>query len=499
MGKVLFATIMGGFEHATNLERLLGNRLKSQGHDVKFLMCDSVLPACQMLKLSRTPSDTLDYQNRPFNYCKTCVKAGRSAFADNQDEVITLSSFLTKDDLEIAQQYSLVVTLDSLSDFEFKGTRVGMHAKAGAIRYFAKRTIDKEDNFEVVLRKFLEASILGVLAIERILETHHFDALVINHGIYVPQGPIVEYAREKTHVITWNPSYRNSTYIFSHDESYHFSMITENRKVWDTLELTSSQEFKLKSYLKSRELGSGDWIKFSDSQSSVNNKMSYTRPIGYDKVFVALTSVVWDAELHYESRAFISMFDWLKATIEYFKEKPNLALIIRVHPAEILAPTKSRETVKDFISTIFPVLPANIILIDSNNETNTFSIIDAADSVLIYNTKTGIEAACRGKQVIVAGEAWIKNKGFSVDVENSADYSKILDSVSVLPARTNVDLALKYAYHFFFRRMIELNVDQSIDPALHSNENEGISSLNNNLDAVVHSILDRSVPFHATD
>ena len=89
---------------------------------------------------------------------------------------------------------------------------------------------------------------------------------------------------------------------------------------------------------------------------------------------------------------------------------------------------------------------------------STYSLIDNADAVLIYSTKTGIEASAAGAPVIVAGEAWVRNKGFTRDATSPASYRNILDE---LPLRAKLDeksreRALRYAYHFFFRRMIEL-------------------------------------------
>jgi hypothetical protein len=60
--------------------------------------------------------------------------------------------------------------------------------------------------------------------------------------------------------------------------------------------------------------------------------------------------------------------------------------------------------------------------------------------------------------VDAAGDAWIKGKGLTLDVSSPEDYRRILDQ---LPLRRRlepevVERALKYAYHFFFRRMMPL-------------------------------------------
>ena len=81
-------------------------------------------------------------------------------------------------------------------------------------------------------------------------------------------------------------------------------------------------------------------------------------------------------------------------------------------------------------------------------------------SVLIYGTKTGVELTSLGIPVIVAGEAWIRGKSITTDVRSPEHYREILDS---LPWKRRLDdatmqRAKKYAYHFFFRRMIPLTV-----------------------------------------
>jgi hypothetical protein len=60
--------------------------------------------------------------------------------------------------------------------------------------------------------------------------------------------------------------------------------------------------------------------------------------------------------------------------------------------------------------------------------------------------------------VVVAGEAWIRNKGFTQDASSPASYREILDRLPLEGRLSEAERerAMRYAYHFFFRRMIEL-------------------------------------------
>jgi hypothetical protein len=91
---------------------------------------------------------------------------------------------------------------------------------------------------------------------------------------------------------------------------------------------------------------------------------------------------------------------------------------------------------------------------------NTYSITEHCNAAIIYGTKTGVELTSLGIPVIVAGEAWIRNKGITIDPDTKESYFLVLDQLP-LDARMGSQQtrrAQMYAYHFFFRRMIPIEV-----------------------------------------
>ena len=151
---------------------------------------------------------------------------------------------------------------------------------------------------------------------------------------------------------------------------------------------------------------------------------------------------------------------WLIETVRAWADRTDdLQLLIRVHPAEIRGAIPSRQRAEDDLRHAFPELPKNVFVVSPENDASSYALCDHANAVIIFNTKTGVEAAAAGKRVIVAGEAWVRGKGFTRDVIGPADYQAALSELpyknSQLPPYEH-DLALKYAYHFFFRRMIPL-------------------------------------------
>ncbi|MGN6799131.1 MAG: capsular polysaccharide export protein, LipB/KpsS family, partial [Gaiellaceae bacterium] len=169
-----------------------------------------------------------------------------------------------------------------------------------------------------------------------------------------------------------------------------------------------------------------------------------------------LTNVLWDAQLYYEGHGFAHMLEWLWTTIDHFAERPDRQLIIRIHPHEVKA--GNRQPVGAEIARRYPKLPSNVFVVPHDSPLNTYALMALCRAVLIYGTKTGVELAPLGQPVVVAADAWIRDKGLTTDARTREEYARILDRLSGLEPLDHVttDRARRYAYHYFFRRMIPL-------------------------------------------
>lgn len=464
--RILIATSLGGYAHAQALDAALATALRLRGADVRLLLCDAALPACQMSKSPRVTAEALVSTGQGA-YCAICFGEGSARF--HGLPLVTYGEFLADGDRETAARIAADVPIDQIRGFRFRELGAGEHAYAGALRFFARGDLDGEPHGAAVLRRYLHAGLLTIMALDRLFDRHPTDVVVAHHGIYIPQGMIVEVARRRgVRVVTWNPAYRKHSFIFSHDDTYHHTMLSEPTGVWEGLPLIDEVRRHTLQYLDSRRSGANDWIWFHDQPREDIRPVLTEMGASPDRPYLALlTSVVWDAQLHYASNAFPTMLDWVRETILYFRRRPDLQLVIRVHPAEVRGLVPSRQRIADEVTRWFPELPANVFVIGPEHQASTYALTDHANAIAIYNTKTGVELAAQGRPVIVAGEAWIRGKGFSIDVSTPEDYFEVLDRLplgeGMSPAE--VDRAIRYAYHFFFRRMIPLPFIASTDSA----------------------------------
>ncbi len=459
--KVLVATSVGSHLAGTSLESALAAALTLRGAEVEVLLCDTALPACLAADVTWYPDERQFTRHGPSrDLCHGCFDSGAKVFRELGLTVHRYSEYLSTEDRELAGRLALDVPAGEIPTYTMAGLSVGEHALAGALRFYARATLDAEPEAEAVLRRYFHAALLTSLATRALLRQTRYEVAVFHHGIYVPQGLIGECCRQAgVRVVNWNPAYRKQCFIFSHGETYHHTLMTEPTESWENMPWSKRLEGGLLKYLESRWKGTEDWIWFHDRPTEDIGRIGQEIGADFSRPCIGLlTNVMWDAQLHYPANAFPNMLEWVLSTIEWFALRPDLQLIIRAHPAELRGSLVSRQPIVAEIRRRFPTLPPNVFVIGPESQVSTYAVMARCNAVLIYGTKTGVELASIGVPVIVAGEAWIRNKGLTMDAATAADYFSLLERLP-LPAAmppAQVQRARRYAYHFFFRRMIPL-------------------------------------------
>jgi hypothetical protein len=147
-----------------------------------------------------------------------------------------------------------------------------------------------------------------------------------------------------------------------------------------------------------------------------------------------------------------TMAEWISRTVQYFSGRPDVQLIIRIHPGEVLVHGQSMVEV---VRQVMPRLPGHIRLIGPRDTVNTYDLIEVADLGLVYTTTVGMEMAMKGLPVIVAGQTHYRGRGFTYDPDSWVAYFKLLGQMLDHPAnfqlsRAQIERALQYIYGFFF-------------------------------------------------
>ena len=265
--KILIATSSGGLYPQLIFESIIGLALDFKGADVEFLLCDGILPACIMCTTVNISEKEL-IKNGPKSLCSNCYIDGSNYLKKSNIKINRISNYLSDKDKIKAKKICKSTKSKEIKNFIFDKIPVGNHAYAGALRYYATTDLDSEKNGKEILKKYFEASLLSKLSLDNFFKKNSYDLIIMNHGIYVPQGIINEYAKKKKYkIVTWFPFYRKRSYCFFRGDTYQKEFLTEKNHLWENLKLTKQKKDKISNYLKSRKTGKHDWKFYYDKPS----------------------------------------------------------------------------------------------------------------------------------------------------------------------------------------------------------------------------------------
>lgn len=459
--KVLIATATGGNSALTPFETALAVALTLRGAEVHFLLCDKVLPACQ--NSSAAAQDQNDFLANGPSMCDWCFDCGTKSLTQLGLPVHNLSDFLNPSDRHNYAAKAADSSLEQILSSSENGIELKEIIQSAVFRYFARGDFEGEPNCLPVVRKYYEAAMISTCALTRIMEKFKFEQVISNQGLYVPQGAIVSVANKfGAHLSAWDLAYRSGCVHFTHEKTHIKAFAEELMSEWENIRWNNDTKSDIKQYLTSRWSGQFDWLK-------IVTKGAETPPVEIAKelkidlnkpIMGLLTNVIWDEQLCYPKSAFKNQIDWLIRTVNYFKTRPDLQLLIRIHPAELSGWLRSRQLAMEEINNHCSPLPDNVFIIPPESPINTYKAMLLCDAVTIYGTTAGLELSCMKIPVIVAGEAWIRGKGFSIDTNSIDEYFEILAKLPLSEPlnEDKYDRALKFAFHCYLRQMIPLTI-----------------------------------------
>ena len=458
-GKTVLLAGSVGMNPDNFLQHLLGMGLDSIGANVYVLSCDGILKACFNCKFQHYQSRYLRAalaRSGPGLMCRLCRSKGRRYLKNSELQNLQLSEYICNEDLIEAKRLSEdCLTVDDIRQCVDRGVNVGEHAHAGVIRFFAAPDLEKEEDGVELAQAYLYSSILASRATTRLFETLKFDAVVLDHGIYVPQGVIAEISLSRgisTH--TFATGYRKHSFIFANGGSYHYVIPQLGEGV--LTHITKEQKQIAKEYVESRTSGKNDWVLFQEKTRAISE--SEFGVMAGKKNVAIFTNVLWDAQIHFGDAIFPDSLTWLCETIEFLRHETDVNVILRIHPGEIKGFVKSRVGVEEKLRERLSEDTLRwLTIISANSPVNSYELARRVDFSVVDGSKIGIDLCALGLPVVVGGDCWTKGKGISIDAKTKVEYFGNLER-GLSQGFNDVDQerALAFAYFIYFDRMKEI-------------------------------------------
>ncbi len=136
----------------------------------------------------------------------------------------------------------------------------------------------------------------------------------------------------------------------------------------------------------------------------------------------------------------------------------GLRLVIKLHPKEMSGDDPLRLRPYNQLTwrkmqadpELSAMLQQHQVVVDDANRLDTFALIDKAAVVVTVNSQTGLEAAIRGKPVVVCGDSFYGDLGFTFEAPSPQLFAAKFEEACANPrAARSCRQARKFAFIFF--------------------------------------------------
>jgi hypothetical protein len=115
--------------------------------------------------------------------------------------------------------------------------------------------------------------------------------------------------------------------------------------------------------------------------------------------FLLATNVVGDSSMLRRNPIFRNQRDWVRQTIDFFRERPEWSLIIRAHPDEAFIRGKVVVKMGDVAREIAAGLP-NVLIIGGEEDVSSYALMPRLAGGLVWMSSIGVDMIARGIPVL---------------------------------------------------------------------------------------------------
>lgn len=420
-------------------EAMIAQALRVRGAEVVFGTCGGGLEIC----------DRANTWEAPPMPCRSCTRYVQDSLdAHGFPQQVIRDGWVDDDPGDWPEIDELSAA--ELDDVEWEGLPLGQIVKVPVRWFLMSDNAEADPLGALTTRRFLRSARRVARGLKALIDDVRPDKALLLNGLFFFEAIAWELCRQRgIDVITYERGFIKETLVFRRDEPACLTDVSHVWQEWRDLPLSDAEGVELDRYLLDRRQG----LRTIDRYWKDPVFVSPDRPEG-GRLVTLFTNLTWDSAVIGQQIAFPSIRHWLEAAVQFFADRPEHRLIIRIHPAEVkLAGKQTREPLGEHVREAFGDLPPNVELIPADNPISSYPLMEAADVGLVFTSTTGLEMALAGKPVVVAGRTHYRDKGFTLDAGSEAEWNEMLEKALADPSSSAPDpeAVRRYAYLFFFR------------------------------------------------
>jgi hypothetical protein len=460
--KIIFNTVRSN-KNILDRELFIAKLLAIHGARVIILLDNGVLKHWDTIKVDRIRSNRnikrINYNLFPivhrdikniFNIflAKINLKRALTAYKDENLRVIYYSEIIKK------------LNITNIKKLE-------KYAVSSTIRFFKNSEIDfNTPDVKYYFKLSLANSLISRAVGKFILKNLNPDIFVTSHGIYSTWGPTFDYLKKKeviSYVYAGKHSHTNDVRDFYFTDS-KVQTLSSSRlwREYKDFELSPSMEKKVKILFDARMSHSTKDTKIY--YNKVSQEFKVNKDDGYKYHIAIFPNLIWDGNIEDRHIAFDGIIDWLIKTINYLKNRTDIQIYIKFHPAEITL-FSGTPKIQDLLQKKLDLGEfKNLILIGSDDRVDPYQFLRSGiDFAIIYDGILGLEIPYLKIPTLLGGVGGrFSVEGGNYTIKTEKDYFTYLDDIAkhISEFHENYDKyyenIMKYSYWYFFGNVIKL-------------------------------------------
>ena len=296
-------------------------------------------------------------------------------------------------------------------------------------------------------------------ALATFLETRSFDRCLCSSGLIGESKVLLSVLRaagvETVCLEGW--AWRPGHMIYNLNApalEYNVQGWIESFGPWDSV-----KENEVNAYLKFLDGGKQDDAEWLDNFYRIQrDSISATLPSkllkflkGGQPIYLLAPNVIGDSSMLRRETIFPGQQFWTREMIQWFAVRPHLKLVIRAHPAERWIGSKCAVYMGE-VSRQAAAGLANIFVIDSAEDVNTFSLIPFARLGLVWLSSAGVDFVVRGLPAIAAARPKYTGMGIVEEPVTRDGYFSLLERHALeaqRPSLTQIIQGKRYLHVVF--------------------------------------------------
>jgi len=364
--------------------------------------------------------------------------------------LLSLSDFAKEKEINTISSF-YYNSVKEIKEINYKNVEIGYAAFSTYLSFLARNLNPLiDDSFKVFFNQLLHRCCVFSDIVEDVLDEYSPDHVFLFNSRLIDSKPIVDLCKYKEISFT---SLEHRMVLGNQPRKTFFENTTPHdidrltyliKKQWDSSKLLLEEKIQIASTFYSNRknaIAAGDKV-------YVKNQQLGLLPEHWNEhkhnivIFNSSEDEFASIGKSYDSKLlFSAQLDGLKTIFEAFKDYPEIVFYLRVHPNLMYV-----NYLYHYIMYEFEKLYPNVTVIPADSPISTYSLIDAANKVIVFGSTTGAESVFWGKPTILLGNAAYKYLDICYTPTNIAEVKDLILNFN-LTIKDKLG-ALQFAYYF---------------------------------------------------